>query len=97
MRMLQQTPGVAPVMAKDGWPTNPETLKSARTLVFYMDGGGKQTTIAHADEIQKLMDAGVGIVHLHQVIDYPTDWSSQALKWLGGVYDAKTGAARPLG
>ena len=69
MRMLQQTPGVAPVMAKDGWPANPETLKNARTIVFYMDGGGKQTTIAHADEIQKLMDAGVGIVHLHQVID----------------------------
>lgn len=94
MRMLQQTPGVAPVMAKDGWPTNPETLKNARTLVFYMDGGGKQTTIAHAAEIQKMMDAGVGIVHLHQVIDYPTDSGKQAMQWLGGVYDAKAGGAR---
>jgi len=94
MRMLQQTPGVAPVMVTGGWPTNPETLKGARSIVFYMDGGGKQTTIAHADEIQKLMDAGVGIVHLHQVIDYPTDAGKIAIKWLGGVFDAKAGGAR---
>lgn len=94
MRMLQQTPGVAPVMVTGGWPTNPETLKNARTIVFYMDGGGKQTTIKHADEIQKLMDAGVGIVHLHQVIDYPTEPGKQAMQWLGGVYNAKAGGAR---
>jgi hypothetical protein len=94
MRMLQQTPGVAPVMVQNGWPTNPETLKDAKTLVFYMDGGGHQTTIVHADEIQKMMDAGVGIVHLHQVIDYPTGPGHQAEKWLGAVYDAKSGGAR---
>ncbi len=94
MKMLQQTPGVAPVMVKDGWPTNPDTLKDARAIVFYMDGGGKQTTIAHAAEIQKLADAGVGIAHFHQVIDYPTDSGKQAIKWLGGVYDAKSGGAR---
>src|SRR5689334_12276557 len=29
-RLLQQTPGVAPVMVKDGWPSNPDTLKNAR-------------------------------------------------------------------
>ncbi len=94
MRMLQQTPGVAPVMAKDGWPSNPDTLKGARTLVFYMDGGGKQTTIKHADEIQRMMDAGVGIVHIHQVIDYPTVAGKQAMTWLGGVFDARSGGAR---
>jgi hypothetical protein len=94
MRMLQQTPGVAPVMVTNGWPSNPETLQGAKSIVFYMDGGGKQTTIAHADEIQKLMDAGVGIVHLHQVIDYPTDPGKQAMKWLGGVFDAMSGGAR---
>ena len=93
-RMLQQTPGVATVLVEDGWPKNPETLKNARSIVFYMDGGGKQTTIAHADEIQKMVDAGVGIVHLHQVIDYPTEPGKQAMTWLGGVYDAKSGGAR---
>jgi type 1 glutamine amidotransferase len=93
-KMLQQTPGIATVMVQDGWPKNPQTLQGARTVVFYMDGGGKQTTIAHAAEIQKLVDAGVGIVHLHQVIDYPTEPGTQAMTWLGGVYDAKSGSAR---
>ena len=92
--MLRQTPGVATVLVENGWPKNPETLRGARSVVFYMDGGGKQTTIAHAVEIQKLVDAGVGLVHLHQVIDYPTEPGRQAMNWLGGVYDAKGGSAR---
>ena len=93
-KMVEQTSGVAAVIVDGGWPKNPETLKNARSVVFYMDGGGKQSTIAHADEIQKLMDAGVGIVHLHQVIDYPTESGKQAMRWLGGVFDTKSGGAR---
>jgi type 1 glutamine amidotransferase len=90
-RMLQQTPGVAPVMVKDGWPANAETLKDAKAVVFYSDGVGKQVLLKHADEMDKLVAAGVGIVHLHQVIDYPADAVPQAIKWLGGAYHPKTG------
>jgi type 1 glutamine amidotransferase len=91
-RMLKQTPGVAPVMVRDGWPKNPEaTFKNARAVVFYMDGVGKQTTIAHAAEVDKLAAAGVGIVHVHQVIDYPPDFVSHAVQWLGGAYPPKGG------
>ena len=93
-KMLKQTPNVAPVLVADGWPSKPETLQNVKCVVFYLDGGGKQTTIAHAAEIQKMVDAGVGIVHLHQVIDYPTEPGKQAMQWLGGVYDAKSGSAR---
>jgi type 1 glutamine amidotransferase len=85
-RMLKQNPGVAPVMVQNGWPTKPETLKNARAVVFYMDGGGKQTTIAHSVEIDKLARAGVGIVHVHQCIDYPPDEVAHARRWLGGAY-----------
>ena len=93
MRMLQQNPGVAPVMVQDGWPKDPAaTFKDAKAVVFFMDGGGKQTTIAHADEIDKLAAAGVGICHVHQCIDYPADNVAQAVKWLGGAYHPKTGA-----
>jgi type 1 glutamine amidotransferase len=91
-RMLKQTPGVAPVMVQDGWPKNPaETFKNAKAVVFYMDGVGKQTTIAHAAEIDKLAVAGVGIVHVHQVIDYPPDFVPRAISWLGGAYPPKGG------
>ena len=93
MRMLQQNPGVAPVMVQDGWPKDPAaTFKDAKAVVFFMDGGGKQTTIKNADEIDKLAAAGVGIVHVHQCIDYPADDVARAVKWLGGAYHPKTGA-----
>jgi hypothetical protein len=90
-RMLKQTPGVAPVFVQNGWPTKPETLKGARGVVFFMDGGGKQTTIAHAAEVDALAAAGVGIVHVHQCIDYPADDVAKAVGWLGGAYHPKTG------
>lgn len=90
-KMLKQAPGVFPVVVDGGWPTNPETLKNARAVVFYMDGVGKQSVLQHVDEIQRMVDAGVGIVHLHQVIDYPADKWQRVLPWLGGVYDPKVG------
>src|SRR5436305_548471 len=38
MKLLQQTPGVFPVMARDGWPKDPaKTFEGARSVVFYMD------------------------------------------------------------
>jgi len=93
MRMLQQNPGVAPVMVQDGWPKDPAaTFKDAKAVLFFMDGLGKQTTIKHAGEIDKLAAAGVGIVHIHQCIDYPAENVPQAVKWLGGVSPPKTSA-----
>jgi hypothetical protein len=93
MRMLRQTPGVWPVMVRDGWPKDPAaTFKDAKAVVFYMDGGGKQTTIAHAAEIDKLAAAGVGIVHVHQVVDYPANFVEHAARWVGGAYGPKTGS-----
>src|SRR5438067_415725 len=40
MKLLEQTPGVAPVMVRDGWPKNPKTFEGAKAVVFFMDGGG---------------------------------------------------------
>ncbi len=88
-----ENPGVAPVMVQDGWPKDPSaTFKDAKAGLFFMDGLGKQTTIAHAAEIDKLAAAGVGIVHIHQCIDYPAENVAQAVKWLGGVSPPKTSA-----
>jgi type 1 glutamine amidotransferase len=92
-RMLKQTPGVWPVMVENGWPKDPKTtFENAKAVVFYMDGGGKQTTLLHEERVNKLAEAGVGIVHVHQCIDYPADKVPQAIKWLGGAYHPKTGA-----
>ena len=87
MKLLQQTPGVFPVLVRDGWPKNPKTFEGAKTIVFFMTGGSTQSTIVHQAEMQKLMDAGVGIVHLHNLIEYPKDLGDRARGWLGGCYE----------
>src|SRR3954464_4020665 len=38
-KMLRQTPGVFPVVARDGWPTKPETLAGAKAVVLFVEGG----------------------------------------------------------
>jgi type 1 glutamine amidotransferase len=89
MKMLQQTSGVFPVMARDGWPKNPHTFEGAKSVVFFMDGGGGHPIIQkdHREVVQKLMDQGVGFVNLHYAVEYPKSQSDHVLQWLGGYYE----------
>jgi type 1 glutamine amidotransferase len=90
MKMLKQTPGVFPVMARDGWPKNPaETFKDAKAVVFYMDGGSGHPVIQkdHGDVVQKLINNGVGFVNLHYAVEYPKKEQDHIFHWLGGYYE----------
>src|SRR5437762_1641000 len=62
MKLLGQTPGIFPVMARDGWPQNPKTFADAKAVVFFMDGGNSHPIIQknHLEEVHKLMDSGTG-------------------------------------
>jgi hypothetical protein len=88
MDLLKQTPGVAPVLALD-WPKKPETFAGARAVVFFFDGGDKHGVLQgeRLAQVQKLADAGVGLVHLHQVIDYPKDLGDRARGWMGAAWE----------
>jgi len=92
--LLKQTPGVDPVLAIDGWPRNEKVFDNAKAVVFYMDGGGKQPILqpGHLELIEKLAAKGVGIVHLHQIIDYPKSHTDRMLPLLGGVWVPGAGA-----
>jgi len=89
MKLLPQTTGVFPVMARDGWPKNEKIFENAKAVVFYMDGGGGHPIIqkAHKELVQKLMDAGVGFVNIHYAVEYPKSQSDHVLAWLGGYYE----------
>src|SRR4051794_8504135 len=89
MKMLKQTKGVFPVMARDGWPKNPKTFDNARAVVFYMDGGGGHPILnkGHKEVVDKLIDNKVGFVNLHYAVEYPKSQSDHVLKWLGGYYE----------
>ncbi len=87
--LLRQTPGVETVAVEEGWPADEQVFDGAASIVFYTDGGGKQaflTTPARVAKMQSLVDAGVGIVMIHQAVDYPDEFAEQAKSWLGGVY-----------
>jgi len=91
---LKQTPGVAPVLAAEGWPKNERIFENAKAVVFYMDGGGKQPFLApeRLALVEKLAARGVGIVFLHQVIDTPKAHVDRVLPLVGGLWVGPEGA-----
>ena len=88
-RMLRQTPGVFPVIARDGWPKKPETLAGARAVVLFVEGGDVHMALKgdRVKELQKLADAGAGLVHLHSAIDYPKDLGDRVRGWAGAAWE----------
>ena len=90
---LEQTPGVWPVMARNGWPTNESIFKGARTVVIYVEGGGKQPFFEPPRwaRLKQLMDAGAGLVMVHQAVDFPIGPDREVKEWLGGVWTRDIG------
>ena len=90
---LEQTPGVWPVMVRNGWPTNESIFKGARTVVIYVEGGGKQPFFEPPRwaRLKQLMDAGAGLVMVHQAVDFPIGPDREVKEWLGGVWTRDIG------
>ncbi len=88
MDLVKQTPGVAPVLALE-WPKNPETFANARTIVFFVDGGDKHSMLKgeRMAQLQKLTDAGVGLVMLHQGVDIAKDHGVRMQAWTGAAWE----------
>ena len=87
--LLAQTSNVETVCVNDGWPEDIRTFEGASSIVFYTDGGGKQAFLLSPDRIAKLQslaDSGVGLVMIHQAVDFPNEFATQGKAWLGGVY-----------
>jgi type 1 glutamine amidotransferase len=91
MNLLKQTPGVWPVMVRDGWPKDEKILDGAAALVFYMDGRGGHPVVQkdRLKLLQKSIDAGVGWVNLHFAVDYEPRHGETVVRWMGGYYDPR--------
>ncbi len=93
MNLLKQTPGVWPIMARDGWPKNDKLFDMADSVMFYMDGRQGHPVVQkdakgdRMDRIQKLMDKGTGWVNLHYAVDYLPQHGKRVLGWMGGYYE----------
>jgi len=86
---LRQTPNVHPILVKDGWPKDEKVFQNAKAIVFYLSGDNKQAYLEpeKLKVIEKAVSKGVGLVHLHNCIEYPADRKNLALEWTGGVYE----------
>jgi type 1 glutamine amidotransferase len=89
-KCLAQLPGIEPVLVTGGWPSDESVFDGAKTLVFFMDGGGGHPMIkaGHLETIQKLIDRGVGLVCLHYAVEVPKGKpGDKFLDWIGGYYE----------
>ncbi len=88
MNLIQQTPNTAAVLALD-WPKSPETFKDAKSIVFFVDGAEKHSMLKgdRMIEVQKLADAGVGVVMLHQGVDISKDHGDRMRSWMGAAWE----------
>lgn len=87
--LLQQISGVEAVLVKEDWPVDETIFTGAKTIVFYTDGAGKQAYLTNPQRIatiQKLVDDGVGIVSIHQAVEFPPQLAKLSLDWTGAVY-----------
>jgi trehalose utilization protein len=88
MDLLRQTPGVFPVLALD-WPKKAETFAGAKAVVFFFDGGDKHGILKgdRLEQMQKLADARVGFVFLHQGVDVSKDLGERMRSWAGAAWE----------
>jgi type 1 glutamine amidotransferase len=93
VNLLKQTPGVWPIMVRDGWPKNEELFDKADTVLFYMDGRQGHPVVQkdakgdRLDRMQKIMDKGTGWVNLHYAVDYLPQHGKRVTSWMGGYYE----------
>ncbi len=90
-KCLKDVHGVEPVVVKGGWPKDEEVFEDAKSVVFFMDGGGGHPMIqeSHLTTIQQLMEKGVGLVCLHYAVEVPKGEPGQKfLDYLGGYYES---------
>ena len=91
MNLLKQTPGVWPVMVRNGWPKDEKIFDGADTILFYMDGRGGHPVVQkeRLKLLQKSIDKSVGWVNLHYAVDYEPRHGDTVVGWMGGYYDPR--------
>jgi type 1 glutamine amidotransferase len=90
VKWLKEIPGIDPVFVAGGWPQDESVFEGAKSVVFFMDGGGGHPMIQgnRLETMRKLMDQGVGLVCLHYAVEFPKGKAGdQLLDWLGGYYE----------
>lgn len=89
VNLLDQTPGVTAVSVCDGWPSDERVFEGARAVVFYagrLEKHAFRGSPRRIERIQRLIEARVGIVMIHQAVRSSRELAPQATTWTGGVH-----------
>ncbi len=89
--LLEQNVGVKTTVIENGWPEDESVFDGADAVVFYTDGAGQQAYLQSPERIaliQKFVNNKVGIVSIHQAVEFPPALAKQSMQWIGGLYHA---------
>lgn len=71
-----------------GWPSDPEQLAAADSIVIYSDGGGGHPALPHLQQLTEQLDRGCGLVCLHYAVEVPPGEAGDIWKnYLGGYFE----------
>lgn len=84
----RHVPGIDCVVYRDGWPQDPKAFAGASAIVIFSDGGGGHPMLPHLDQLEPLMQQGVGLALLHYAVEVPKEPAGKkVLQWVGGYFE----------
>ena len=79
--------GIVAQVYTNGWPTDPTALDNADAIVCGFNGGTRSPLVEHAEQVQRAVDRGAGLVCWHYAVEVPEAAGPQMLDWLGGYFE----------
>jgi hypothetical protein len=84
----ENIPGVFTQVFDNGWPADSSVFDKASSIVLYCNGGERHLLLAHLEEMNRLMNKGIGLVALHNAVEAPKEKAGvYFLNWLGGYFE----------
>ncbi|MFT3702304.1 MAG: ThuA domain-containing protein [Agriterribacter sp.] len=84
----KRMPDLSTTVYENGWPSNADAFDSVAALVLYCNGGERHLLLSHLQEMDALMQRGVGLVAIHNAIEAPKgETGNLFLDWLGGYFE----------
>ncbi len=84
----ENVPEADTVVHINGWPEEPAALSEADCIVLYMNGSEGHPVNSHLEEVDRLMQRGVGLVGIHYAVEVPKGRpGAHFLDWIGGYFE----------
>lgn len=83
----ENVPQAHAVISLNGWPKDKSVLDEAAAIVIFADGNAGNPINGHIDELEAMMQRGVGLSLLHYATGVEEGRRAQcALRWVGGYF-----------